>query len=75
MRKRIKLQEYIVTDHASRRDAFLRDVGQWISDGKIRWTNTVVDGLTQMPRAFADLFTGRNTGKMLVRLNTANDDA
>jgi len=73
--KRIKLQGYIVTDHASRRDALLRDVGQWISDGKIRWTDTIVDGLAQMPQAFADLFTGRNTGKMLVRLDAANGDA
>lgn len=73
--KRIKLQGYIVTDHANRRAEFLRDVGRWIADGEIRWTDTVVDGLDNMPQAFVDLFSGGNTGKMLVRLGLGDSDA
>src|SRR5690606_6107488 len=73
--KRIRLQGYIVTDHASRRDAFLGDVGRWISDGEIRWTDTLVDGLENMPQAFVDLFSGGNTGKMLVRLDIGGSGA
>jgi NADPH-dependent curcumin reductase CurA len=73
--KRIKLQGFIVTDHMSRWEDFQRDVGQWISDGEIRWANTIVDGLEQMPQAFVDLFAGRNTGKMLVRLGSRESRA
>lgn len=71
--KRIKLQGFIVTDHLDLWSDFQRDVGQWISEGKIKWTETVVDGLENAPQAFVDLFSGKNTGKMLVRLADAED--
>jgi NADPH-dependent curcumin reductase CurA len=66
--KRIRMQGLIVTDHLDLWADFQRDVGKWISEGKIKWTETVVDGLENTPQAFVDLFSGKNTGKMLVRL-------
>ena len=40
----------------------------WIQAGRLKWEETVVDGLENTPKAFIGLFTGDNTGKMLVRL-------
>jgi hypothetical protein len=40
----------------------------WIADGKIKWEETIVDGIENAPKAFRGLFTGDNMGKMLVRI-------
>lgn len=69
--KRIKLQGLIVMDEFDLMSDFQRDVTQWISEGKIQWRDTVIDGLENAPGAFLDLFAGKNTGKMLVRLADA----
>ncbi len=66
--KRIRMQGFIVSDHADRTDAFLADMGGWIRDGKLRWRETVVDGLEAAPGAFIGLFHGDNFGKMCVRV-------
>jgi NADPH-dependent curcumin reductase CurA len=39
-----------------------------VREGKIRYRETVVDGLENAPAAFAGLFRGENVGKMLVRV-------
>jgi NADPH-dependent curcumin reductase CurA len=67
--KRIKIQGFIVSDHADMQAAFLRDMTDWIGSGKIRYEETVRNGIDAAPQAFIDLFTGGNTGKMLVRLS------
>ena len=43
-------------------------MGQRIRAGKIKWEETIVDGIANAPQAFLGLFTGANAGKMLVRL-------
>jgi NADPH-dependent curcumin reductase CurA len=66
--KRLRLQGFIVSDHMARRDDFVRDVGGWLRDGKIRYRETVVEGIERAPDAFIGLLRGENTGKMLVKL-------
>ncbi|MDX6477382.1 MAG: hypothetical protein QOH95_2893 [Gaiellaceae bacterium] len=66
--KRLRLQGFIVTDHTERFGDFLREVGPWVAEGKIQHRETVVDGIENVPAAFAGLFRGDNTGKMLVRV-------
>jgi NADPH-dependent curcumin reductase CurA len=39
-----------------------------VADGKIAYRETVLDGIESCPIAFAGLFRGDNTGKMLVRV-------
>ena len=41
---------------------------EWVSDGRIKWRDHVVEGLEQAPRALNMLFTGENTGKLMVRV-------
>jgi len=66
--KSLTLQGFIVFQHADMREDFIRDMGQWISAGRIRWEETIREGIAQAPQAFMDLFSGANTGKMLVKL-------
>src|SRR5262245_37701339 len=67
-RKRLTLKGFIVSDHRDLQPEFLRNMSAWVRDKKVVWQETVLEGLEQAPRAFAGLFTGANTGKMLVRL-------
>jgi NADPH-dependent curcumin reductase CurA len=69
VRKRLTLSGFIVSDHVDRQPQFYADMGAWIADGKIRWEETIVDGIEHAPQAFVGLFTGENMGKMLVRLS------
>jgi NADPH-dependent curcumin reductase CurA len=64
---RIRLQGFIVFDYFPRLDEFYREMGPWVANGTVKSTETVVDGLENMAEAFLGLFTGANTGKMLVK--------
>jgi NADPH-dependent curcumin reductase CurA len=68
VRKRLTLSGFIVSDHVDRQPQFYADMRAWIADGKIRWEETIVDGIEHAPQAFLGLFAGENMGKMLVRL-------
>jgi NADPH-dependent curcumin reductase CurA len=65
---RIRLQGFIYTDYLSKMGDFYRDMGSWIASGQVKGRDTVVEGLENMPDAFLGLFSGANTGKMLVKL-------
>jgi len=67
--KRIKMQGFIVVDFIDMREQFLTDMTQWVKDGKMKWEETVENGVENAPKAFLNLFTGGNTGKMLVKLD------
>ena len=65
---RIRVQGFIYTDYMGKMGAFYRDMGGWIANGQVKARDTVVEGLERMPDAFLGLFSGANTGKMLVKL-------
>ena len=67
--KRIKLQGFIVSDFAEDTENFYRDFKQWRDEGRIKWQESIVQGIENAPEAFIRLFTGANQGKMLVELN------
>lgn len=68
--KRLRLQGFIISDHLNRHGQFISDMQQWISDGKISWKDTIVDGIENAPKAFVGLFKGENFGKMLIRVGS-----
>ena len=65
---RIRLQGFIYTDYLGRLGEFYSDMGGWIASGQVKSRDTVVDGLDHTLEAFMGLFSGANTGKMLVKL-------
>jgi NADPH-dependent curcumin reductase CurA len=46
----------------------MREVAPWVAGGQIECRETMREGLENVPAAFAGLFRGDNTGKMLVRV-------
>ncbi len=66
---RLKLQGFIVSDHFSRWPEALDQIGQWILDGKIKYRESIVQGLENAPTAFIGMFSGKNFGKQLVKLD------
>jgi len=65
---RVRLQGFIYTDYLPRLGEFYGDMGGWIASGQVKSRDTIVEGLERMPEAFLGLFSGANTGKMLVKV-------
>jgi NADPH-dependent curcumin reductase CurA len=42
---------------------------QWVKEGRVKSQETVENGIENAPKAFLNLFSGANTGKMLVKLD------
>jgi NADPH-dependent curcumin reductase CurA len=66
--RRVTLRGFLVGDHADRLPAYLAEASGWLSEGKLRFRETVVDGIENAPAAFIGLLRGENIGKMLVRV-------
>jgi NADPH-dependent curcumin reductase CurA len=66
---RVKLQGFIVSDHMDRWPVAQAELGQLVAEGKLKHTETVVEGLAQAPRAFIGLLKGENLGKMLIKVS------
>ena len=66
--KKLTMQGFIVTDHFDKMQQFHKDMAQWIGENKIKWKETVVDGIENAPGAFIGLFKGENFGKMIVKI-------
>jgi NADPH-dependent curcumin reductase CurA len=70
IQKKLTMKGFIVMDHFDKLGAFIADMGQWIAEGKIKWKETIVDGIENAPEAFIGLFKGENLGKMIVKVGT-----
>ncbi|MEQ9332449.1 NADP-dependent oxidoreductase [Thalassobaculum sp.] len=67
---RLKIQGFIVSDRAAQHQkAFIEEVGAYIRDGRIKYRETVTEGLENAPRAFIGLLRGENFGKQLVKVS------
>jgi NADPH-dependent curcumin reductase CurA len=66
--KQIRMEGFLVTRWSDRWPEGRKQMAQWLKEGKLRYEETVFDGLESAPRAFIGLFTGENTGKALVRV-------
>ena len=65
---RIMIKGFIVSDYGNMTPQFLADMGKWMKEGKMKWRETILDGIAKAPEAFIGLFKGDNFGKALVRL-------
>ncbi len=64
----LTLRGFIVSHFNHLAGQFREDMERWIADGSIRYRETVFEGIERAPEAFIGLFTGENTGKMVVTL-------
>jgi NADPH-dependent curcumin reductase CurA len=66
--KSLRLEGFIVGNHNDLRGEFEAALAAWHTEGTLVVKDTIVDGIDNAARAFLGLFSGDNTGKMLVRL-------
>ena len=66
---RLKLQGFIVSEHMQVWPQALKELGGHVGAGRIRYRESVAQGLQSAPEAFIGLLKGRNFGKQLVKLD------
>jgi NADPH-dependent curcumin reductase CurA len=65
---RIKVQGFIVSDRMELWAKALPELIGWVATGKIKYRESVAQGLENAPKAFIGLLKGENFGKQLVKL-------
>jgi NADPH-dependent curcumin reductase CurA len=65
---RITMRGFVFYEFESKRAQFLKDMKRWIKDGRLKYRTTIQEGIDAAPIALIGLFTGANTGKMVVQL-------
>ena len=63
---RMKLQGFIVSEHMDKWPEALTELGGLVATGKLKYHETIAQGLASAPEAFIGLLKGRNFGKQLV---------
>ena len=65
---RLKLEGFIVSEHMEDWPQALGELGSLVGSGRLKYRESVADGLANAPEAFLGLLKGRNFGKQLVKL-------
>jgi NADPH:quinone reductase len=63
------MKGFIVHNYKDRFDEGTGQLVEWLNEGKIKYTETVIEGLENAPKAFLGLFAGENLGKQLVKVS------
>lgn len=66
--RRALMQGFIVYDYETQFPQGVQQMAQWMKEGKIKYRETVVNGLENAPRALLGLFKGDNIGKQIVKV-------
>ena len=65
---RLTMQGFIVTEHMDVWPAALKELGEHVAAGRIKYRETVARGIENAPQAFLGMLKGANFGKQLVKL-------
>jgi NADPH-dependent curcumin reductase CurA len=65
---RVTMRGFIVSDHLDKWPQALAELGAGVASGKIKYRETVAEGLPNAPKAFIGMLKGQNLGKQLVKL-------
>ncbi len=68
LQSRLKVEGFIVSEHMEIWPEALKEIGGLVASGRLKYRETVAQGIASAPEAFLGLLKGRNFGKQLVKL-------
>lgn len=68
LNKSARMQGFLVWDYEHRYEEAVAKLAAWVREGKLRYREEILDGITAAPDAIASLYRGENLGKRLIRL-------
>ncbi|MFT4757171.1 MAG: NADPH-dependent curcumin reductase CurA [Vicingaceae bacterium] len=68
IKKSSSMQGFVIFDFVDKHPAGVKQLTEWLSEGKLTYSETIREGFETIPQAFLDLFEGKNKGKMVVKL-------
>ena len=66
--RRVRMEGFIMIDFIDRIDEAMNDLITWVMEGKIVYREDIQEGFEHIPATFLRLFSGKNTGKQLLKL-------
>jgi NADPH-dependent curcumin reductase len=66
---RLKVEGFIVSEHMEVWPEALKELGTMVATSKLKYRESVAQGLASAPEAFLGLLKGKNFGKQLVKLS------
>jgi NADPH2:quinone reductase len=66
--RRASLHGFLVFDHAARFGEIIAELADHLAAGRLHYDETFAEGLDEAPAALDQILTGKNTGKMIVRV-------
>ena len=64
----VLMQGFIVGNFKDHFREGIEQLSQWVKDGKLKYKETIIEGFDKLPEAFLGLFSGKNKGKMVVKV-------
>jgi len=68
LQSRLTIEGFIVSEHMDVWPEALKELAMMVATGKLKYRETIADGIAAAPGAFLGLLKGRNFGKQLVKL-------
>ena len=65
---RVRMEGFVGGDFPHLGAAFVEDMTGWLKDGRVKYQETILDGFERAPEGLIGLFSGLNSGKMLIRV-------
>jgi len=63
----ISMKGFSVNDFEDQFPEATRQLSEWLAEGKLESSETIIDGFENLPKALIGLFSGKNIGKMIVK--------
>jgi len=62
------MQGFIVSNFKDHFSEGMEQLSQWVKEKKLKYEETIIEGFDKLPEAFLGLFSGKNKGKMIVKV-------
>lgn len=65
---RVRMEGFVASDFGHLQAQFVEDMTGWLKSGRMKYQETILDGFERAPEGLIGLFSGVNSGKMLIRV-------